>query len=298
MSVIRQAFACCTYNFRQWRKNPRIFLTFALGFVLCFLLSDKAVRFAQHQETVLQLVEAFVWTFGDANNILISSLLLVLLFSDMPFISSATPFFLMRTSRRAWLAGQILYVFLATALYLVFVLVSTCVLCAQNAFAGNQWSETAALLGYSGAGSKIALPASLKTLELSRPYACTAWIFLLMLLYTILLISVMLAITLWKGQVAALIGVFSFSVYGLVLNPQVLMQLCRIPEGSEYRANVLTGWLSPLNQATYHMHNFGYDLLPRLWQSCLLFAALTLFMLFLAARGIRRYNFHFTGTES
>ena len=40
------------------------------------------------------------------------------------------------------------------------------------------------------------------------------------------------------------------------------------------------GWLSPLNHATYHMHNFGYDLLPRLWQTEAVFAALILLLFF------------------
>ena len=92
----KQILAVTKYNFRRWHKNPRIVITFCLAFVLCFLLSDKAVKFAKEYETTMQLVEAFVWTFGDSNSILLSSLLLLLLFADMPFISSATPFYLMR----------------------------------------------------------------------------------------------------------------------------------------------------------------------------------------------------------
>ena len=92
----KQILAVTKYNFRRWHKNPRIVITFCLAFVLCFLLSDKAVKFAKEYETTMQLVEAFVWTFGDSNSILLSSLLLLLLFADMPFINSGTPFYLMR----------------------------------------------------------------------------------------------------------------------------------------------------------------------------------------------------------
>lgn len=170
----RQSWSVAVYNFRQWKGNPRIAVTFALAFILCFLLSNKAVQFAQEQGTVMQLVEAFVWTFGDANNILISSLLLVLLFADMPFICEGTPFYLMRTTRGAWLWGQIIYICMATALYMAFILLATSTLCAHNSFIGDQWSETAAMLGYSGAGEAVALPAFVKTLEMSTPYACMA----------------------------------------------------------------------------------------------------------------------------
>ena len=297
MKTIKRSFSVAGYNFRQWHKNPRIFITFALAFILCFLLSDKAVKFAEEYGTTMQLVEAFVWTFGDSNSILLSSLLLVLLFADMPFLSSGTPFYLVRIARKTWLLGQAVYIAAATAIYLVFILVSTALVCMSNSFIGNLWSETAAILGYSGAGQQVALPALVKTLEMSTPYACMGTIFLLMLLYALLLVFIMLVFNLYKGQAAGVISVFVFSVYGFILNPQTIKAVFQLSDELMYKANVAVGWLSPLNHATYHMHNFGYDLLPRLWQTYALFGGLILLCYFLALHAIRRYNFNFTGTE-
>jgi len=90
MSKLRQIGSVTAYNFRQWRRNPRIVITFALAFILCFLLSDKAVKFAREYETTMQIVEAFVWT--------------------MPFLSAGTPYYLSRIDRKTWLAGQALYI--------------------------------------------------------------------------------------------------------------------------------------------------------------------------------------------
>ena len=297
MHKVRQSWSAAVYNFRQWNKNPRIIVTFALAFILCFLLSNKAVQFAQEQETIMQIVEAFVWTFGDANNILISSLLLVLLFEDMPFICPGTPFYLIRTTRSTWLAGQIIYLCIATGIYMAFILLSTTLLCAHISFAGNQWSETAAMLGYSGAGEVIALPSSVKTMEMSTPYACMADIFLLMLLYTLLMVSVMLAVNIRKGQFWGVISVFIFSLYGLLLNPQIFAQIFQLPQELIYKANVAVGWISPLNQATYYMHNFGYDLLPRIWQTYIIFGGAIAALFITALRGMKKYNFNFTGSE-
>ena len=293
----KQIFAVTRYNFRRWHKNPRIVITFCLAFVLCFLLSDKAVKFAKEYETTMQLVEAFVWTFGDSNSILLSSLLLLLLFADMPFISSATPFYLMRIDRKTWLMGQAAYIALATLIYLAFILVSTSLVCMRQSFVGDMWSETAAILGYSGAGQKVALPALVKTLEMSRPYECMATIFLLMLLYTLLMVFVMLLFNLRRGQLAGIAAVFAFSLFGLLLNPQTIKAIFKLPDELMYKANVAVGWLSPLNHATYHMHNFGYDLLPRLWQTYVIFGVLIVLLFVLSLRAIRTYNFNFTGTE-
>lgn len=294
---IKQIMAVAGYNFRGWRGNSRIIITFCLGFILCFLLSDKAVQFAREYQTVMQILEPFVWTFGDANSILLSSLLLLLLFADMPFISSGTPFYLVRIDRKTWILGQVVYIITATFLYLVFILVSTSIVCMSQSFVGDMWSETAAILGYSRAGKMVALPAFVKTLEMTTPYACTVTIFLLMLFYTCFLVSVMLLFNLKKGQLGGVVSVFGISLFGFLLNPETIKAVFQLPDHLMYQANVAVGWLSPLNHATYHMHNFGYDLLPRLWQTFLIFGILIVFCFYLSFRAMRKYNFYFTGTE-
>ena len=297
MFRIRQMFSVAAYNFRSWRRNPRIIITFALAFILCFLLSDKVVRFAKEYKTTMQIVEAFVWTFEDGNSVLLSSLLLILLFADMPFITTGTPLYLLRIDRKTWLAGQMLYITITTSLYMVFILASTSLVCMSNSFIGNMWSATAAILGYSGAGNALLLPSEVKTMEMSTPYECMATILLLMLLYSLLMAFIMLIFNIRKGQRAGAVSVFIFSLIGLVLNPELINSVLQLPERLMYKANVAFGWLSPLNQATYHMHNFGYDLLPRLWQTYIIFGILILACFIVALRSVRRYNFNFTGTE-
>lgn len=298
MYRLSQIGSVAAYNFRQWRRNPRVFITFTLAFILCFLLSDKAVRFAREYGTAMQIAEAFVWTFGDANSILLSSLLLVLLFVDMPFLSAGTPYYLSRINRKIWVTGQAVYIAGATSVYLCFILAATALVCMTQSFTGDMWSETAAILGYSGAGKAVALPALIKTLEMSTPYAAMGAIFALMLLYTLLMVFIMLVFNLKKGPLAGVVGVFAFSLYGFLLNPQTLKTIFGLPDELMYKANVAVGWLSPLNHATYHMHNFGYDLLPRMWQTYALFGLLIILCFTLALRAIRGYNFNFIGTES
>lgn len=297
MYKIKQTFSVAAYNFRSWRRNPRIIITFALAFVLCFLLSDKVVKFAKEYNSVMQIVEAFVWTFEDSNSVLLSSLLLILLFADMPFITTGTPLYLLRIDRKTWLLGQMLYITITTGIYMVFILVSTSLICMSNSFIGNMWSETAAILGYSGAGQLLMLPSKVKTMEMSTPYECMATILLLMLLYSLLMAFIMLIFNIRKGQRAGAVSVFVFSLVGLVLNPELINSVLQLPERLMYKANVAFGWLSPLNHATYHMHNFGYDLLPTFWQTYAVFGVLILVCFIVALRSVRRYNFNFTGTE-
>ena len=297
MTEMKKAFSIVGYNFRLWRGNPRILVTFLLALILCFLLSDKAVQFAVDHNTTMQIVEVFIWNFGDSNSILLSSVLLVLLFADMPFLSSGTPLYLVRTSRRTWITGQVLYILSATLIYLVFVLLCTIFFSMQQSFLANMWSPTAAILGYTNAGERVAIPALVKTLEMSWPYQSMVSIFFLMLGYTSVMVMIMLVCNLWFGQVAGVVSVLVYSVYGILMNPDTIQLILKLPDEAYYIANVIIGWLSPLNQATYHMHNFGYDKLPRLWQSYLIFTVLVIAGFFAAVHAAKRYNFTFTGTE-
>ena len=68
-------------------------------------------------------------------------------------------------------------------------------------------------------------------------------------------------------------------------------------ESQEYRANVFCGWLSPLNQATFPMHSFGYDYLPGIGMSMFIFAILIIALIGLSAVRIKGYNFSFTQTN-
>lgn len=297
MKSIRQAFTIAGYNFRLWNKNPRILVTFALTFIMCFLLTDKSVYFAVEHNTTMQMVESFIWSFGDNNSILLSSILLVMLFADMPFLSSGTPFYLVRTDRRTWITGQVIYILAATSIYLAFVLFSTILLSIQQSFIANIWSPTAAILGYTNAGERVAIPAFVKTLEMSWPYQSMISIFLLMLGYTSVMVLLMLVCNLCFGQIAGVVSVLVFSLYGILMQPDTIQLLLKLPDEAYYIANVIIGWLSPLNQATYHMHNFGYDKLPRMWQSYCIFIGLSVILYLWAIRAAKRYNFSFMGTE-
>lgn len=296
MVKLRQIGITAMANFSRWPRSPQIWLSFGLGFIACFLLSGKVIDFAAQQGTLLQLFEPFIWTFGDANSILLISLCLLLLFADLPNLDNEVPLFLVRTSRSCWMAGQLLYLMAATTIFVGFILLSTCILSGASAFSGNMWSETAAILGYSNIGESIAVPAFVKVLELTFPYPCTLHIFGLMLGYSLVLSALIFFFNLLKGRMGMLAGV-AFSGFGFFLSPQVISGWFRLSSEQSRVANILFGWLSPLNHATYYMHNFGYDNLPRLTDSYGFFAAASLIVYLLAFWRVRKYSFNFTGTE-
>ena len=146
---MKQVFGIVRYNFFGLFRNPKVIFTFLLEFVLSFLLTGRIMIVMETYDTPVQAIEPFLWTFGDGTAVLLSSLLLLLLFSDLPKMTPVTPYQLIRTTKKKWLFGQFIYVTLVTILYTVLMLLFTSVLCMQNSYPGNLWSETAAMLGYS-----------------------------------------------------------------------------------------------------------------------------------------------------
>lgn len=296
MYKLRQIWLAAMANFQRWKNNPQIMLAFSLAFVICFLLSDKVIVFAKEHNAMLQITEPFIWTFGDAESALIISLILLLLFADLPNLGNEVPLFLIRITRRVWILGQILYLTLATTLMTGFIFLSTVVLTSTKAYTANLWSDTAAILGYSEIGSQIAVPSFVKALELSFPYECALHIFWLMLGYSVLMAGIILYLNL-RRENGGMIGGIIFSVFGFLFSPTVIAQLLRLPDERIKIANIIFGWISPLNHATYCMHNFGYDNLPKLQDSYLYFTIGSIIIFTLCAVRIKNINFSFTGTE-
>ncbi len=293
MGKLYQVFYVARYNFNGWRRNPKIILAFILAFVLCVMLTGKAIQFASSYETTMQIFEAFIWAFGDSNSIMLSSMLLLFFFIDMPFVNASTPYYLVRIDRMVWIWGQVVYIVFATIFYMFFILIVSCILCAPISFIGNVWSETGALLGYSGVGTQIALPASVKTMEMSLPYECMLTVFLLITAYALFSSTLMMVFHLKKSKILGVGSVFFLNIIGTLLNPIVIGRFLEIPQDLQYRINVIAGWLSPLNHATYYMHNFGYDLLPRIGQSLIIFTILIVGNVLIIRKIMNTYEFDF-----
>lgn len=292
---MRQVLAAVGYNFMGFFRNSRTVITFLLSIIVCFLLSSRVMEVAERFGTSMQAAEPFIWTFGDATAILLISLLLIFLLSDLPKLTAFTPFYLMRMTKKRWLAAQFLYIVSVTVLYVVFILAVTVLLCMKNSFPGNLWSETAAILGYSSIGKDLNVPSTVKVMESVSPYGCMLQAGVLMLGYSLTLGFLILLGNLLAGKKYGMLFALGYSLYGFLLNPEVLGKLLGIDKSEMFRVRSIVGWISPLNNAVYGMHDFGYDNLPTITQSLLIFEGMLLLMYLFSLRALRRYNFTFLG---
>lgn len=295
MSGMRQILAVVRFNFTGFFKKPKVILTFLLGFVLCFLLSSRVMTVIAAYGTPTQLTEPYLWTFGDSTAVLLTSLLLLLIFSDLPILTAASPYYLLRITKRKWLAGQLLYVLCVAAIYTGFIFLSTVLLCMKTSYIGNIWSETAAMLAYSKLGRELNVPSTVKVMESITPCGCMIQVTVLLFLYTAVLSFVVLAGNLLLGGSRGLLLGLLLSLWGFLLDPGVLGKILGLETYEMYKVNVLAVWISPLNQAVYARHSFGYDRLPTVGQSCIVFLLLLAALAAACMGALRRYHFNFTG---
>lgn len=290
-----QSFAVVRYNFMGFFKSSKVIFCFLLGFVLCFLLSNRVMAVIDTYGTPVQATEPFLWTFGDTTAILLSSMLLLLLLSDLPKMSPVSPYQLIRITKRQWLTGQFFYVILVTGLYVGFMMISTILLCMKMSYIGNVWSETAAMLAYSKAGEELSVPSTVKVMESVLPYGCTFQVLLLLFFYAMTLGFVILMGNLALKKNGGMILGLAYSLYGFLLNPSVLGVILHKEDYEMYQVNVLIAWISPVSHASYGRHNFGYDHLPTVWQSCMMFALLLAVFVFVSVKSLKKYPFRFIG---
>lgn len=296
---MKQTLGIVRYNFFGFFRNPKVIFTLFLEFVLSFLLTGRIMVVMDNYNTPVQAIEPFLWTFGDGTAVLLSSMLLLLLFSDLPKMTPVTPYQLIRTTKKKWLLGQFVYITFVTILYTCFMLLFTSVLCMKDSYPGNLWSDTAAMLGYSDLGKNLQVPSTVRVMESISPYGCILQVFLLLFCYSLTLSFVILVGNLYKGKTKGMIAGLFYSIYGFLLDPNVLAAVLHKEKYEMYQINVLICWISPLNQAVYGKHNLGYDpLLPKLWQSCVFFLILVVILVILALRRMKKYPFEFLGEKS
>ncbi len=296
---MRDALLCAGWNLYALRKNPRFYLSLLLGFLLCWLLTDKTMAISRTYLTNVQLLEPFVWCYADDDSILFASLVMLLMLSGMPRLDTAASYLIFRTGRVKWLLGQIITVVVLTLGYTLMILLSSMVMCIGcNVYAANHWSETATMLSFSPATFEVALKVMRKTVKLTTPYGCAVQIFLLLNQYVLLLALLQLAFSVMKSRRAGTVAVLVISFTGYVLTPDRFMSWLSLPQEMRYYANLLSAWMSPLQHATYTMHNFGYDLLPRLHTSYLLLGGASLLLMGASLWRMRTFSFVFSGGDT
>lgn len=139
------------------------------------------------------------------------------------------------------------------------------------------------------------VPSTVKVMESISPYGCMFQAGCLILGYALTLGFLILLGNLLFGRKYGMLLGLGYSLYGFLLDPDRLGKILGLESYEIYRVRSIVGWMSPLNQAVYGMHDFGYDNLPSIGQSMAVFGMILAVICILAYRLLRTYNFTFLG---
>ena len=180
MGKVIRIFSCCAQNLRKWPSNPRIYV---LGLLLIGFLFEWVRPIADFSSAVHVSVTPWVFPYLSLSQkvLLLIMLGIVLLFCDAPFIDAHQPYVIIRSGKRDWLLGQILYIMVASALYFLFIALISTLLMLPNLTFSSEWGKIFGTLALTDAGSqfKINLPISYKLQLTYTPIAAMAWSFFL-----------------------------------------------------------------------------------------------------------------------
>lgn len=119
------------YNIKKWCVNPRIYIIFVL--LTCYIhYMEKPIKsFSEYVNiNISPYLFPFLISSGYSSKIIL--LLLILLFCDAPFMENEYPYIAIRSGRKKWCQGQQAYIGIASAIYVIFIVMSTVIVMIPN----------------------------------------------------------------------------------------------------------------------------------------------------------------------
>jgi hypothetical protein len=168
---MRSSLQVARIGLRHWGSNVRYPLLFIIMFLFIWIqLSPLKDMIAATGYATNPQILPFV--LSDAVNQLIVMMGALFLFANAPFVDEAQVYVISRTGRRNWAIGQVIYVFSASACYVIALLIFSLIIIAPVSTSGlDGWGKIVNTLCYTDAGSvfKIGFPVSQRIVEILGP---------------------------------------------------------------------------------------------------------------------------------
>lgn len=120
MNSIKTVISVCLQNLRKWQTDYKVWMIAALMIIMVQIYVDDMRKISLGLGSEMP-VWIFPFLYSQFHTKLIYTFPLILLFSNAPFVDSNQIFVYLRTGRKKWLCGQILYIVSASALYYFFL---------------------------------------------------------------------------------------------------------------------------------------------------------------------------------
>lgn len=225
MSWLKTVAAICLQNLRKWRTDYRIWTIAVLMFIMIQIYVDDMRKLSAYLETTLP-VWIFPFLYSQFHTKLIYTLPVVMMFCNAPFTDQNQIFVYIRSGRRKWLLGQLLYIAAASALYYIFLFLVSVL---STVFAGGaslEWGETLTALS----GGSAALPMQIGCNFVEISYMVTTYFTPLQAVWFTFLTS-------WLSAVLIGLVIFLFNIVsgtralGVLMSSVLVVLSCLVANG-------------------------------------------------------------------
>ena len=163
MKFINQSVKICLQNFRKWQTDYRIWTVAALIFTLVWEQTHNLASLSQ-----LMNIKSTLWyypfLYSQYHMKLIFILPVLLIFCNAPFIDNNALFIIVRSKRKTWIGGQLLYIISASLVYNAFIFLCTLITSLPYSELSLEWGK----ILYTIADSSIAANAGYPFIDTSR----------------------------------------------------------------------------------------------------------------------------------
>ena len=163
MRNMKTSFSIGMRGIRKWTGNLKVILLavyMMLNVVYCVL---PILRFAND---VGIGVCPYLFPFMSSDLFMQVSIMLgaVLLFCDAPFIDESAPYVILRSGRYSWSSGQVIYILLGSALYVLFIVLCSILFVLPNMQLDANWGKVIGTLCLTGADIQYGVPMSMNSI--------------------------------------------------------------------------------------------------------------------------------------
>ncbi|MBM7542333.1 hypothetical protein [Amphibacillus cookii] len=247
MANFKSILLCAQINIKKWLVNPRIYTIFIATFAFLFYHTYALTRFAAE---VGHAVTPWVFPHLFTSPVLqVFAFLIVLLFCDAPFKDHHTPFVTMRTGRKNWIIGQLIYLMLASFIFTVFTFITSIIVLLPHLQVSLEWGIVMESLANDPAiaSDRVTIFFNPELLNRLSPLAAAGFGLLYFYLVTLFIGSVILCFNVLLQRTAGIVvagiliavslfanylGFFSFGYLIYYLSPISWMSISTLDWGS------------------------------------------------------------------
>lgn len=138
---IKQSFQIATSEYVKWIKNPKITLIFMMLIFIYDMFVSKMISASSELNTNICFFEPFIAVCNSIILILVIPAMYLGIMGDFPRVDGNSMFYLLRTGKINWIAGQIIFSIMTAITYMFFVFIGITAPAVFKCEYKNSWSD-------------------------------------------------------------------------------------------------------------------------------------------------------------